>query len=303
MASNPVKQGDTFGVMRCMSPVLADQTIIGAFMCMACYAMRSVTTDTLKQEVVRKGGGGCLECDAMTFRVRRAHGVAPPKPTRTNFATHLCREVKTGERFGLMEATVDCPRSTIETSFRCVQCQAERMISASQLKMAIRKGMNSCTECKEKGDKLGGKRVRKRQRNRSILNGIVSYRCKRCWAKLTAPLCLKLYHWRDKSKPQMRCVRDRSKKPPEPAVIKKPKMVRYRVLGVNCVHKKELICVDPGGVKILRCRVCDEVGVPAVECQVMVRPAGRWGGNLTHRMWEETDVSWDNAVRLIEDAD
>ncbi len=71
-----------------------------------------------------------------------------------------------------------------------------------------------------------------------------------------------------------------------------------RAISNRCDHPRVLICVDPGGVEIWRCPVCEPTGAvpwcpPRFEMPVL---RGVPGGRAS-----EDDPGIENAVRALED--
>ncbi len=71
-----------------------------------------------------------------------------------------------------------------------------------------------------------------------------------------------------------------------------------RIRGRQCDHEKELVCVDPGGVEIRRCRECEETDeVPWQPPRVSILTSHYAGYGE-----DEDNPGFENAVRAIEDS-
>ncbi len=236
--------------------------------------------------------------------------------------------VKVGDKIGCMVALSTARITTTDCRFQCEVCKVKKTTSAADIRsgMYLNRKSTGCVKCNARirlettgttANHAGRSAVSVREGEQVgkmiALVDIPNQATRGRWRCSVCGVVRNISASEIRSMGDCACVECNKRERAPIIAAKRKATLERRYASVRslrphsnransfCLHKKTLICVDPGGVKIFRCRVCDMVGVPAVECQVMVRPAGRWGGNLTYRMWEETEASWDNAVRLIED--
>ncbi len=170
------------------------------------------------------------------------------------------KPVNVGDRFGCYEAMEAIANRTIKGKFRCVDCGDERSSLPMMLASRLKREQNQpvCVACRKR---LKPKKTEEEKRQ-SL----------RKWTR----------EWKSRQR------------------AKEKELPKYRqaTRGTQCDHDKELICVDPGGVEIRRCRLCDVVGEPAWTVTVVRPQMNR--SMLAHHQYED-DPGFENAVRRLED--
>ncbi len=241
-----------------------------------------------------------------------------------------CTPVPAGTRFGTMVAVEAAPALSVKCLYRCAVCGHQRLVATVSLRVQIAKGRTTgCVRCNRKaiaaagrwanravpvaaGERIGVMEAVAALANRTTRG---EWRCVTCGyvkeanacrlaqeAERGCPACNKRAKPK-RTEEELRAMRhkysaDRRERVRE-AMRVLPRHWRNNQQGRNnCQHDKELICVDPGGVEIRRCRECDQTGEPAVRIPF----AGELFPARRRNFHDSEDApSFENAVRVLED--
>ncbi len=319
--ASPVRAGDAFGlaVAVCDAP---GRAAMNTFRCSACGTERRTTASAIDGEIVHGKTRGCSLC-------ARREGL-PPGGTLPASHDRRVKPVVVGERFGDMEAVRALPSRSARGTFRCVVCKAKKKATANAINVGMAHNPNSrgCARCTRRkfppptraiavnvGDTVGTMTA---LTGAPIRTAKVRWRCTTCKTEREiAYVQLVAQHKNNKAclvcnpRPKLsaetlaenrrRGVRDQQARNLEKmrSAAKGRKIgAGYLVSGTACDHEKELICVDPGGVEIRRCPLCQPVEVPAWT-------APRAGCLFPRKALDdhdgEDDPGFENAVRVLED--
>jgi hypothetical protein len=232
----------------------------------------------LLADIVRETASGRWKCRAckrvetntvyqMKLRVERGHRGGACRRCRpcTRTSYRKPKPTAVGDRYGSMEALEPAPNATKNIRFRCLVCGYERRYKSSELNCLVARGREPCSACRRANvtDEEKAKIAETAADERAARDRIAA----------------EDREWLQGAKARKRAV--------------------VRMVGRHCGHEKSLICVDPGGVEIRRCRVCDVVGQPEWE-----PPYYRRSALFRYRYVydSEDDPGFENAARLIEDS-
>ncbi len=240
------------------------------------------------------------------------------------------KPVCVGDRIGNMEAMKPTASQSIKTSWRCVACGAKHKAKGYALTALLKhggEGNTGCSKCNtaKRIEKNGSANVRQPTPVKAgevfgklaAVNGLPSrsskgeFRCTVCstisevtaaYAKFRGERgCLACNRAAGPNKEELaarRKARMALSSKVNNEILRRAPKVGHMVAGKQCQHEKELICVDPGGVKIMRCRECQMTGEPA-----WTAPRCNLGATFRERPNYDNDSSssFENMIRALED--
>ncbi len=244
------------------------------------------------------------------------------------------KPIKKGDKFGDMVATRNASYSGTRMVYQCCKCGHKRSATANQLQNLIKAQKHGgCIKCSAaKRFELTGMyrfasnarpvQVGKRLGCMEAMEGsiqrgnIIEFRCVDCGAHKRTSAAILANFITTKGTEVSTCQTCRAKSRELTAEQRLERLRKYGseqrererekrsslpsreklCRGSMCKHPKTLICVDPGGVEIWRCRECEQTGEPA-----WYVPRARVVTSRGYKILERDDASFENAVRLIED--
>ncbi len=240
------------------------------------------------------------------------------------------KPVCVGDRIGNMEAMKPAVSQNIKTDWRCVVCGSKRKMKASSICNLVKhtnEDNTGCPKCNEaervERNGYAGPKPPISVREGEVFGKLAAvadlpsrmtkgeYRCTACGtiSEVTATYakfrgergCLACNRAAGPSKEEL-AARKRAKRALRSkvnnAILRGAPKPGCMVYGKQCEHEKELICVDPGGVEIWRCRECQVTGEPAWTAPVFdLSKTFRYSFSRS----SEDDPGFENMIRALED--